>query len=83
MGEVAGVVPLRRERVERPATRQELLSVLSVGERMLVMALVTSLEALGPLVARCGDEARAVGAPLLMAFRDATGVEYVGSPWDE
>lgn len=77
-----GVSPVMR-RAERPVDRQELLSVLTVGERMLVMAIVTSLEVLAPFVSVAGDSAKAVGMPLLRAFKDATGVDYVGSMWDE
>lgn len=66
------------------ASRDEILAGLSVKERMLIYAIVASLEEIAKMP---HSESLAVrlgaAAPLLQAFQDATGVDYVGSAWDE
>lgn len=76
--------PLTQKRTA--TSREEILSGLSLKEAMLVAAIVTSLEQLagigkwGPEPS--GDVRRIIAMPLLQAFQDATGVDYVGCAWD-
>lgn len=61
------------------ATREEVLAGLSVKERMLIHAIVTTLE---ELTADYGDRLIPIAKPLLQGFQDATGVNYAGCAWD-
>lgn len=65
------------------ATREEILTGLTMKERMLVIAIVNSLED----IAEYGKDAlpdggKALATYLLQAFQDATGVDYVNCNWD-
>lgn len=72
-----GPEPLSPKRTA--ATREEILTGLTVKERMLVFALVEAIEQFG---IPDPDDMQGVRI-LLRAFQDATGVDYVGSAWDK
>lgn len=77
--------PLTQKRTA--ATREEILTGLTMKERMLVNGIVTSLEQLAE-IGKWGPEPsndvrRIIAKPLLQAFQDATGVNYVGCAWDD
>lgn len=67
--------------VEKTAmSRAQILEGLSDKERMLVCAIVETLERAPASLE--GPELLVVTEPLLRAFRDATGVDYCGCEWD-
>ena len=91
--EPAGVIPLVvREpepplppvlapyRVKPPQSREEILLPLSERERYCVAAMVARLEVLAE---ESGALPHPGALPLLRAFRDVTGIEYVGCAWDD
>jgi hypothetical protein len=70
-------------RVKPPQSREEILLPLSERERYCVAAMVASLERLAEETLPHAVLPHPGALPLLRAFRDVTGVEYVGCAWDD